>query len=130
MICPDCGAEYVEGRTRCADCGADLVDPRVAASVAASGAPDSTGTLPPPAHLVAVLTSTDVGLLLVAESALRSAGIPFVSERNDTIDLFGAGRIGGVNPITGLPRILVAQADLADAEAVLAGVTGDAERQR
>jgi hypothetical protein len=58
---------------------------------------------------------------------LRSAGVPFVSERDDIIDLFGVGRIGGVNPITGLPRILVDEADVDDALLILEGVEDPAE---
>lgn len=118
MICPRCGAEYVEGFTRCADCGVDLVERGAADAVPGrSGAEVRMG----PAHLVPVLVCTDAGLMAVAESALRSAGIPFVSERDDIIDLFGVGRVGGVNPITGLPRILVDEADVDDALQVLQG---------
>jgi hypothetical protein len=123
VICPECGAEYVEGHRRCFDCGVDLVRP--AAAVAEKRRPHEAAdprALHHPAHLVPVLTSPDAGLVAVVESALRSAGIPFVSERDDVIDLFAWGRIGGVNPVTGLPRILVDEADVEDALQILEGV--------
>jgi len=128
VVCPECGAEYVEGVARCADCGVDLDVPRPPrADVGPARGPDGVPSLGRPAELVCVLRSTDAGLLLVAESALHSAGIPCVCERNDIIDLFGVGRIGGVNPITGVPRILVDRADAEDATAVLEGVASDDE---
>ena len=75
-----------------------------------------------------MLATTDPGLVGVAESLLRSADIPFVSEADAIIDLFGLGRLSGVNPITGPARLRVAPQDADDARALLAdlGTAGDA----
>jgi hypothetical protein len=49
-----------------------------------------------------------------------------VVENEYTVDPFGVGRIGGVNPITGLPTLRVAPADVDDARKMLAELTSGA----
>ena len=138
MFCPKCGAEYRDGFTRCSDCDVDLVEspPQSAPRRGRSPTPaPSAPELPEPRDdpperfaLVTVLATTDPGLVGVAESLLRSADIPFVSEADNIIDLFGLGRLSGVNPITGPARLRVAPQDADDARAVLADLVtaGDA----
>ena len=77
--------------------------------------------------LVTVFVAFDHGLIGIAESLLRSADIPFVSEADDIIDLFGIGRLSGCNPITGPPRLLVALQDADDARSLLADLTASEE---
>lgn len=132
MICPQCGAEYREGFTRCWDCEVDLVDAlpepeeapqdEPASGATSSALPARTPRDDPPERfdLVAVLTTTDPGLIGIAESLLRSADIPYVCQGNNVVDLFGIGRLSGVNPITGAPRLLVAAQDADDAREILA----------
>lgn len=131
MICPKCGAEYRDGFTRCSDCDVELADARPEpelphdkpSATAAPQAPEPHEACSEPLghfELVTVLATVDPGLIAVAESLLRSADIPFVSEVNGIVDLFGWGRLGGCNPITGPPRLRVAPQDADDARALLA----------
>ncbi len=56
----------------------------------------------------------------IAKSLLQSADIPFVVEGDGIQDLFGAGRLGAYNPVTGPAALRVAPQDVDDARAVLA----------
>jgi hypothetical protein len=127
VICPNCGAEYQPGFTRCSDCDvelvADLPEPHEHSQPAADPVPARPEPHLDPSErfgLVTVLSTIDPGLIAVAGSLLRSAGIPFVSEGDAIVDLFGWGRLGGCNSITGLPRLRVAPQDADDARALLA----------
>ena len=126
MYCPRCHAEYIVGFTRCSDCDVALVD-----------------ELPPPperAHrsgrqprddldLVTVLASGDPGLMAVAKSLVRSAGIPFLVQGEGVQDLFGVGRIGsGFNVVTGPARLQVGADDADDAREVLADLIAGQNR--
>jgi Putative prokaryotic signal transducing protein len=75
MFCPRCNAEYVPGFTRCADCDVELVE---SLPVPAPGParPEPAGDLVT-GDLVTVFSSRDPGLMPIAESLLRSAGIRF-----------------------------------------------------
>jgi len=133
LICPKCGAEYRGGFTRCSDCDVELVDALLEPQGPSRPPVDPAPTVleprsdPPECfELVTVLSTIDPGLIAVAGSLLRSAGIPFVSEVDGIVDLFGWGRLGGCNPITGLPRLRVAPQDADDARALLADL-GDAD---
>ncbi len=115
MICPKCGAEYQPGFTRCSDCLVDLVEPGEQPEVTAE--PKERG----PAALsdaVCVYRSTQRGRLPLAESLLRSAGIPFVSSGEHLQQLTGLD-------VFGPAELYVSAADADDARAVLA----DLDRQ-
>ena len=115
MICPNCGAEYQPGFTRCSDCLIDLVEP--GAEPAATSEPAERG----PAALsdpVCVYRSTQRGRLPLAESLLRSAGIPFVASGEHLQQLTGLD-------VFGPTELYVSAADADDARAVLA----DLDRQ-
>jgi hypothetical protein len=115
VICPKCGAEYQPGFTQCSDCLVDLVEPGAAPEVA----PASPERAPaPPAAAVCVYRSTQRGRLPLAESLLRSAGIPFVTSGEHVQQLTGLD-------VFGPARLYVAAADADDARAVLA----DLDRQ-
>ena len=109
MICPECGAEYMPGFTRCADCLVDLVEP---------GSQDDA---PEPARgealaePVCVYRATQRGRLPLAESLLRSAGIPFVASGEHLQQLTGLD-------VFGPAELYVAACDADDARAVLAGL--------
>jgi hypothetical protein len=115
VICPDCGAEYRPGFTVCSDCLVDLVEPDEPAEVAAAPAERGPAALTDP---VVVYRSTERGRLPLAESLLRSAGIPFVALGEHTQQLTGLA-------VFGPAQIVVSAADADDARAVLA----DLDRQ-
>lgn len=112
MICPECGAEYREGFTRCADCDVDLE------------APSPT---PPPdederanIELVKVWEGGNPALLAVIESVLDDAGIEYSTTSENLQDLFGGGRFGsGFNYLIGPVKFFVRAEDESEARALL-----------
>jgi len=111
VICPNCGAEYQRGFTRCSDCLVDLVEPAASPEVVASKPePRKSPTLASP---VCVYRATLRGHLPLAESLLRSAGIPFAVAGEHVAQLTG---IDGY----GVAEVFVAGADADDARALLA----------
>lgn len=115
MICPDCGAEYQPGFTRCSDCLVDLVEPDALAAVASELSGHGPAALTDP---VLVYRSTQRGRLPLAESLLRSAGIPFLTSGEHLQQLTGLDAFGPA-------QIYVSATDAEDARAVLA----DLDRQ-
>jgi hypothetical protein len=99
MFCPECGAEYREGVSKCADCGCELVAELPEAEEAEE------------AEYVEFVTVYKVGnpaILALAKSILQSAGIEYCVIGEGVQDLFGLGRIGaGFNVIVGQVEIRV-----------------------
>lgn len=62
---------------------------------------------------VTVLETSDPGLIAVAKSLLEEADIPWFAKGEALQDLFGGGRIGSFNLVTG-PIQLQVPADAAD----------------
>ena len=58
--------------------------------------------------------------VVIVESLLADAGIRYLARGEQIQDLFGIGRLVGVNPITGPVEFTVAADDAQDARAVLA----------
>lgn len=115
MICPKCGSEYQPGFTRCSDCLVDLVEPGAQPVAAAEPAGhDPTAVTDP----VCVYRSTQRGRLPLAESLLRSAGIPFIASGEHVQQLTGLD-------VFGPAELYVSADDVDDARAVLA----DLDRQ-
>ncbi|MBU2501231.1 MAG: DUF2007 domain-containing protein [bacterium] len=119
---PSCGgrekfgiiSEFTDEATVCSDCGGVLVD---------GPAPDAHDGLPEPEpdlQLVPVLSVTSESDLLIIESLLADAGIPYLARGQQIQDLFGIGRLVGVNPITEPVEFLVAAGDHDAARSVLA----------
>jgi hypothetical protein len=122
MMCPRCRSEYRDGFTTCADCGGDLV-------VANPDAPEAS---PAPAHvdgaLVPVFESGDPSLILLAKSALESAGIEFWTRGEGNDDPFGLGMFPArMSMITGPVIFEVRQADATTAAGLLADLGTAAE---
>ena len=115
MICPKCGAEYQPGFTRCADCLVDLVEAGAQPEVTSRPAERGPAALTDP---VCVYGSTQRGHLPLAESLLRSAGIPFLASGEHVQQLTGLN-------VFGPAELYVSAADADDARAVLA----DLDRQ-
>lgn len=84
MICPNCGAEYREGFTRCADCDVDLVPPPPPPP------PDERSHI----ELVKVWETGNPALIALIESVLDDAGIDYSTSSENLQDLFGLGRFG------------------------------------
>jgi hypothetical protein len=117
MFCPECGAEFVEGVVTCYDCGVALV----------------TG---PPAprkdewvELVTVLCTNNPAVIAVAKSLLEAADIQYVTKGEGLQDLFGLGRVGAYNPITGPVEIQVSADSEAEARTILAELEEEREVQ-
>ena len=120
---PECGglekfqtiSEFNDTATVCADCGATLVS---------GAAPDTLpGAKPAPdpdLELVPVVTASQEADIVIIESLLADAGIPYLARGERIQDLFGLGRVVVVNPITGPVEFTVAAADAEAARQILA----------
>jgi hypothetical protein len=124
VICPNCGAEYRPGFTRCSDCDVPLVE----------STPEPEGEPEPATHLgvalppdlvdpVCVLRIGHAVNVALAKSILGSAGIPSVALNEEVQDLVGLGRFpAGFNVVVGPVLILVPRAAAEDARLMLAGL--------
>jgi len=102
MYCPQCGGEYRDGFTQCVDCEVALV-----ATAPAAEEPEPQ----PDVGLVSVLETGDPAEMAFAESLLLEAGIDYTKQGDRVQDLFGIGRVGGFNVLTGPAKLLVYEAD-------------------
>lgn len=84
MRCPECGAEYRPGYSRCADCDVYLVDDLV----------EEPSIPDPHRELVAVFKTTDSILLPVVKSLLDSAGIEYVTQGEEALGVLPLGAAG------------------------------------
>ena len=116
MICPKCGAEYISGFTRCSDCFVDLVEP-VQAGPKREVVVEPSGPVAR-TDAVCVYRATQRGRLPLAESLLRSAGIPFTVMGEYMPQLTGLDAYGPA-------ELYVSAVDADDARALLA----DLDRQ-
>jgi hypothetical protein len=98
MQCPECGGEYRDGFTQCADCEVALVP---------APPPGAAEAEEPDVELVSVLETGDPAEIALAESLLLEAGIPYAKHGDRVQDLFGIGRVGGFNVLTGPAHLLV-----------------------
>jgi hypothetical protein len=117
LICPKCHAEYVAGFSQCSDCLVPLVDalpePKREPRARHAGV-----DLHPPAltDAVCVYRSSHRGQLIMAQSVLRSAGVPFVVLNEAVNTLTG---FVGFGPV----EIQVSAADAEDALLLLADLS-------
>jgi hypothetical protein len=68
MFCPNCGAEYRPGFTRCSDCDVELVE---AAPKGLSGDSSSEG------NLVLLWSGDDLALHQSIQDELKASGVPY-----------------------------------------------------
>src|SRR6185503_17493716 len=101
MYCPECGGEYRDGFTQCVDCDVALVPTAPAPAVEEEPPTDEP--------LVTVLETGDPAEMALVESLLMEGHIPYVKQGDGVQDLFGMGRVGGFNVLTGPARLLVAK---------------------
>lgn len=119
MFCPQCGAEFVPGISSCNECAVALVETLPAT--------DALDPEEPCATLVTVFEAGNAVELAVAQSILRSAGIPYTHDGELLQDLFAWGRIGaGYNVPLGPIRLKVSDMDQERAKALLVNL--DASR--
>ena len=108
MFCPKCGAEYIDGISRCADCEVDLVKQK----------PDEQR--PEYVNFVTVYETGNPAIISIAKSILDSADIPYYMKGEGVQDLFGGGRIGtGFNPLVGPVQIQVDEKQVSVARELL-----------
>lgn len=81
MFCPNCGAQYRDGFSRCADCGADLV----------SGKPPEPGEDVRYVEMVEVFSTYNPGDIAVIKSVLDGESIHYYFQGENTNMLIGAG---------------------------------------
>jgi len=98
MHCPECGGEYRDGFTECADCGVALV---------AAPPPAPPEAAAEDSEMVTVLELSDPAEIALVESLFIEAEIPYFKQGDGVQDLFGIGRLGGFNVLTGPAHILV-----------------------
>lgn len=114
MICPRCGAEYRDGFTNCSDCLVPLVEalpqPAPKPHSRSEHSQVHAEALTDP---VCVYRSNHRGLLTMAQSLLRSAGVPFIVLNEAVNTLTG---YVGFAPV----EIHVSAADAEDAHLLLA----------
>jgi hypothetical protein len=80
------------------------------------------GAQTPEVTLEPVLRTADAGLIPLAKSLLEGEGIEYVVRGENLQDLFGAGRLGGYNYITGPAEFLVHSHDAERARTLLDGL--------
>ena len=127
---PSCGglekfktiSEFNDTAMVCSDCGADLVS-----GPAPDTLPRDKSTPDPNLELVPILQTTREADLVIIESLLAEAEIPYLARGQQIQDLFGWGRLVGINPITGPVEFLVSAEDYADAQEVLGDWLATAE---
>ena len=119
MICPKCKAEYIVGFTRCSDCQVPLADalPEPEGGDRNRTRPGKSKAPLERLELETVLRSGDPGLVMLAESLLRSADIPFMPRGGISTTVAGWGGLAGENrPV----ELLVNRVDAEQARALLA----------
>ncbi len=98
----------------CADCGEALKDGPAPDTLPREEKPD------PEMELVGVIAVTAESDIVMVESLLQDAGIPYMARGEQIQDLFGLGRLVTVNPILEPVEFLVGAADFEAARTVLA----------
>ena len=82
------------------------------------------GLQTPEPALVPVLRTGDAGLIPLAKSLLEGEGIEYLVRGENVQDLFGVGRVGGYNYVTGPAEFWVHTQDVERARTLLDGLGG------
>ncbi len=107
-------SEFNDTSSVCADCGEALKDGPAPDTLPRAEKPD------PEMELVGVIAVTAESDIVMVESLLQDAGIPYMARGEQIQDLFGLGRLVTVNPILEPVEFLVGAADFEAARTVLA----------
>ncbi len=113
--CSRCGRSIARNhpRDKCSQCGGAF-PPEILRMLRART---------PEAMLVPVLRTGDAGLILLAKSLLEREGIEYFVFGENLQDLFGAGRLGGYNYVTGPAEFRVRTRDAELARVLLDGLS-------
>lgn len=125
---PECGgiekfkivSEFNDSATICSDCETPLVD-------GPAPSPEEVGDRPEPdpdLELVPILLVREETRLVLIESVLAEAQIPYLAKGEQIQDLFGMGRLVTVNPITGPVVIYVTSDKVEEARRLVDEVMG------
>jgi hypothetical protein len=101
LHCTSCGASFPKGVKRCPDCKKELVSYETVDDFR-EGNPRYLD-----AEAVEVFETSHMPELVLIKGALESARIPFLAKGEELQGLFGAGLLGGFNPVTGTVKITV-----------------------
>jgi predicted nucleic acid-binding Zn-ribbon protein len=99
--CASCGRKFEKGTQTCANCGLELVSYKSIEDFA-EGIPK-----PVDVSFVIVYETSLMPELVLIKGALEAAGIPYNAKGEELQSLFGAGLLGGFNPVTGSVQIIV-----------------------
>ena len=112
--CSRCGRSIARNHLHdeCSQCGEPL-PPEILRAL---------GAQTPEAALVPVLRTGDAGLIPLAKSLLEGEGIEYLVRGENLQDLFGAGRLGGYNYVTGPAEFWVHTHDAERARTLLGGL--------
>lgn len=113
--CSRCGRSIARNHPRdeCSECG-EAFPPDILRGL---------GARAPEAALVLVLRTGDAGLIPLAKSLLEGEGIEYLVRGDNLQDLFGAGRLGGYNYVTGPAEFWVRSPDAERARTLLDGLS-------
>ena len=106
--CPECNVEYLDTAIRCSDCDVELT----------SGPPIPEEH--PDPKIETVYVTGDPALVAVVKSLFKDAEIEYFTKGDEIQDLFGMGRLGGLNIICGPVEFVVAAKDAPTARELLA----------
>jgi hypothetical protein len=106
--CPECNVEYMDTAIRCSDCDVELT--------IGSSIPEDH----PDPKIETVYVTEDPALVVMAKSLLEDAKIEYYTKGDEIQDLFGVGRLGGLNILCGPVEFVVAAKDAPTARELLA----------
>ena len=111
--CPDCNVEYIDTAIRCSDCDVELT----------LGPP--TPEEHPDPKIETVYVTGDPALVTMVKSLFEDAEIEYFTKGDEIQDLFGMGRLGGLNILCGPVEFVVAAEDAPTARELLAHLDDD-----
>ncbi|HMD68531.1 MAG TPA: DUF2007 domain-containing protein, partial [Chitinivibrionales bacterium] len=119
LHCSSCGATYPKGVTRCPDCKKPLVTYKSADDLR-EGRPEYLD-----AEAVVVHETSHLPELVLIKGALEAAHIPYNAKGEELQSLFGAGLLGGFNPVTGTVKIEVEKRRADEARQIIEDLFGN-----
>lgn len=116
----------------CSRCGRSIASDHSGNECSQCGEPFPPELMPvleagtPEVELVPVLRTGDAGVILLAKSLLESEKIEYLVRGENVQDLFGVGRLGGYNYVTGPSEFLVHADNAERARTLLEGLDAQA----
>ena len=108
--CPECNVDYIDTAIRCSDCDVELIlGPPI---------PPIQEEHPDP-KIKTVYVTGDPALVVLVKSLFEDAKIEYFTRGDEIQDLFGMGRLGGLNIICGPVEFVVAAKDAPTARELL-----------